>query len=79
MDVTIVSLQDVLFSGAAQQLIVPGEQGIFEILPMHRPIVSLLLPGTIVIDEQQVLPIRRGVIKVAFDQVTAIVEPDTSV
>ena len=79
MDVTIVSLQDVLFSGTARQVIVPGEQGIFEILPMHRPIVSLLLPGTIVIDEQQVLPIRRGVVKVAFDQVTAIVEPDTSV
>ena len=77
MDVTIVSLQDVLFSGTAHALIVPGEQGIFEILPMHRPIVSLLLPGTIVIDEQRVVPIRRGVVKVAFDQVTAIVEPDT--
>ena len=76
MDVTIVSLQEVLFSGPARQVIVPGEQGIFEILPMHRPIVSLLLPGTIVIDEQRVLPIRRGVVKVAFDQITAIVEPD---
>ncbi|MBI4340959.1 MAG: hypothetical protein HY598_01610 [Candidatus Omnitrophica bacterium] len=76
MDVAILSLHEVLFNGTAQQVIVPGEQGIFEILPMHRPVVSLLLPGTIVIDEQKVLSIRRGVVKVAFDQVTAIVEPD---
>ena len=78
MDITIVSLQEVLFQGSARQIIFPGEQGMFEVLPMHRPIVSLLLPGTIVIDEQQVLPIERGVVKVAFDQITAIVEPATA-
>lgn len=50
----------------------------FEVLPMHRPLVSLLLPGTIVIDDDQVLSISRGVVKVAFDQITAIVEPSSS-
>ena len=78
MDVTIVSLQEVLFQGKARQIIFPGEQGMFEVLPMHRPVVSLLLPGTIVIDENQVLSIARGVVKVAFDQITAIVEPNAS-
>lgn len=77
MDITIVSLQEVLYQGHARQVIFPGEQGMFEVLPMHRPIVSLLLPGTIVIDETQVFPIERGVVKVAFDQITAIVEPSS--
>ncbi len=78
MDVTIVSLQEVLFQGKARQIIFPGEQGMFEVLPMHRPVFSLLLPGTIVIDENQVLSIARGVVKVSFDQITAIVEPATA-
>ena len=77
MDITIVSLQEVLYQGKANQIIFPGEQGMFEVLPSHRPMVSLLLPGTIVIDEAQVLPIERGVVKVAFDQITAIVEPSS--
>ena len=78
MDVTIVSLQEVLYQGSARQIIFPGEQGMFEVLTSHRPLVSLLLPGTIVIDENHVLPIERGVVKVAFDQITAIVEPTAS-
>lgn len=76
MDVTIVSLHEVLFNGKARQVILPGEQGMFEVLPMHRPMASLLLPGTIVIDEEKVFPIARGVVRVGFDQVTAIVEPE---
>ena len=72
-----MSLQDILYQGKARQVIFPGEQGMFEVLPSHRSIVSLLLPGTIVIDESQVFPIERGVVKVAFDQITAIVEPST--
>ncbi len=77
MDVLIVSLQDVLYEGKAQQAIFPGEQGMFEVLPLHRPLVSLLLPGVIQIDDKA-LPIERGVVKVAFDTVTAIVEPSPS-
>lgn len=77
LDVVIVTPQQVLFNGQADQVIVPGAQGVFEILPFHRPIVSLLLPGLIVVDEQ-VIPISRGVIKVAFNAVTAIVEPESS-
>jgi len=77
LDVVIVTPQRVLFSGQAGQVIVPGAQGVFEILPFHRPIVSLLLPGLVVVDDQAI-PISRGVIKVAFNAVTAIVEPESS-
>ena len=64
-----------VFSGRASRMVVPGEQGIFEILPLHRPIVSRLLPGVMSIDDQAIA-IKRGVIKVEHDRVTAIIEPD---
>ena len=75
LNVTILSSHDVLFSGQAHHVVFPGEQGVFEVLPFHRPLVSRLLPGIILIDEQFV-SIQRGVVKVESDSITAIVEPE---
>ena len=75
IQVTIVSPEEVLFQGTAQHVILPGEQGVFEVGLFHRPLVSRLLPGMIVIDEQAV-PILRGVMKVESNVLTAMVEPD---
>jgi F-type H+-transporting ATPase subunit epsilon len=69
----IVSPEGVVFEGAARILVLPGEQGTFEVLPLHRPLVSRLLPGPIVLDGRS-LPIRRGLVRVADDIVTALVE-----
>lgn len=74
MDVLILSPRDLLFQGSARSLILPGEQGVFEIAPFHRPLVSRLLPGLIVIDGRQTMLIHRGVVKVSRDAVTVIVE-----
>ena len=73
--VTILSPHDVLFSGQAHHVVFPGEQGVFEVLPFHRPLVSRLLPGIILIDERSIA-IQRGVVKIESDSITAIVEPD---
>ena len=75
LNVTVLTPESVLFNGRAHQVILPGEQGVLEILPFHRPLVSRLLPGLLLIDDQPI-PIRRGVVKIAHDAVTAIIEPD---
>ena len=77
LDVTILSPQDLLFQGQTNHVILPGEQGVFEICPFHRPLVSRLLAGLIVLDDQ-IVPIQRGVVKVEHDRVLAIVEPDSN-
>ena len=77
LEVTVTSPERVLFTGTAQSVILPGEQGTFEVLPLHRPLVSRLLPGMVLIDGRT-FEIRRGVARVADDTVTAVVElPDT--
>ena len=73
LDVLITSAEQVLFEGTARSLIVPGESGTFEVLPLHRPIVSRLLSGVILVDDRP-LPIQRGVVRVADDVVTMVVE-----
>ena len=73
LHVLVISHAGVLFEGTAHQVIVPGEQGVFEIQPFHRPVVSRLLPGAVIVDGKT-LAIRRGVVQTARNAVTAIVE-----
>lgn len=73
LHVIMLSPGRVVFDGAAYSVVLPGEQGTFEVLPLHRPLVSRLGPGMALIDGRA-LPIRRGVVRVADDVVTAVVE-----
>jgi F0F1-type ATP synthase epsilon subunit len=73
IQVLVTSAERAVFDGTARDLIFPGEQGTFEVLPLHRPLVSRLRPGVILIDGRAV-PIRRGVVRIADDEVTAVVE-----
>ena len=73
LDVTVLSPTQVIFEGKARNLIVPGEQGVFEVLPFHKRILSRLLAGTMRIEERS-FPMRRGIIKVNQNRVTVIME-----
>ena len=73
LNVTILSPEKLLFRGQAESIVLPGEKGVFEILPFHKRLLSRLLAGVLTVDGKS-LAIRRGVVKVAQNDVTIIVE-----
>jgi F-type H+-transporting ATPase subunit epsilon len=73
LDVYVLSAKEVIFEGKAKSVILPGEQGEFEILPFHKPILSRLIFGRIYIDED-CIPIRRGIVKGYYNNVTVLIE-----
>ena len=73
LDVSILNLSRVVFEGQAQRVTVSGEEGVFEILPFHKRILSRLITGAVIVDQQS-FPIRRGIIKVNQNAVTIILE-----
>ena len=73
LHVVVTSPERLLFDGPARHAVFPGEQGTFEVLPLHRPLVTRLLRGVVEINDGAFL-IRRGVVRVADDVVTAVVE-----
>lgn len=75
IQVTVLTAQSVLHEGEAASVVLPGDRGVFEVLPMHKPILSLLRPGRIVIDQERALPVRGGVVRVRGDRLVALVEP----
>ena len=72
-ELLLMTAEQVLFQGRAHRVIFPGEAGIFEVGPFHRPLISRLLPGVVQVDEKA-FAIRRGVVKVERDTITSIVE-----
>ena len=73
IDVLVLTPQSMLFRGQAASVRLPGEQGTFEVLTNHKPILSLLLPGEILVDRKSI-PIKRGIAKLVDNKFFAIVE-----
>ena len=72
--VTIVTSNNVLFEGEAASIFLPGITGEFEVLELHNPIISLLKKGKIIIDWKKRIPIKRGAVRMAADELVAVVE-----
>lgn len=75
IEVLIFTPERVVYEGPAQSLILPGENGVFEVLPYHKRLLSRLIRGRMILDGRH-LAIKRGVAKVGLNQVVVIVEED---
>ena len=73
LDVSVLSPKEIIFEGKANSVILPGESGVFEVLPFHKRLLSRLVYGTAFIDMQN-FPIHRGIVKVDQNKVTIILE-----
>ncbi len=73
LSVSVLSPQRVIFQGSAKSLILPGESGVFEVLPFHKRLLSRLLSGVVFIDQKH-FPIKRGAVQVNQNRVIIIVD-----
>lgn len=77
LNLKIVSPERVEYDGAADQVLVPGSVGQFEILPNHAPIISTLDRGTLAFRNSEglhELNISMGVVEVQKNIVNICVE-----
>jgi F0F1-type ATP synthase epsilon subunit len=73
LEVSLLSPQRAIFEGRAKSVILPGEQGVFEIRPFHKRIISRLIRGKLFIDEKA-FEVKRGIARVSQNKVTVIIE-----
>ena len=73
LDVVVLSPERLIFEGKAPHVILPGEAGVFEVLPFHKRLLSRLLPGSLIVGDEKI-QIKRGVAKVGLNRVTIIIE-----
>jgi len=75
LDVSILSPKEVIFEGRARSIILPGEEGVFEIMAFHKRLLSRLVSGQLLVDEESI-PIRRGIVKFEQNKATIIIEQE---
>jgi F-type H+-transporting ATPase subunit epsilon len=73
LEVSVITPKEVIFEGKAKSVMLPGEQGVFEVLSFHKRLISRLISGRLFIDERDFL-IKRGIVKVDHNKVTVIIE-----
>jgi F-type H+-transporting ATPase subunit epsilon len=74
----LVSPEELLFSEDVQQVVVPGTEGNFTVLPGHAPVLSTLRPGVLdVVDEtgrEERIYVRGGFAEVNPKGLTVLAE-----
>jgi F-type H+-transporting ATPase subunit epsilon len=74
----LVSPERLLFSGAVAQVIVPGLEGEFTVLPLHAPVLSTLKPGVLTVTalngESERIFVRGGFAEVNPAGLTVLAE-----
>lgn len=73
---TVMTPNKVLYEGEAWSVFLPGLTGEFEVLELHRDIMSLLREGNIVINWEKEIPVKIGAVRMSGDELVAIVEAD---
>jgi F-type H+-transporting ATPase subunit epsilon len=72
--VTILNPKRTIYEGEATSVFLPGDLGEFEVLDFHKPIISLLARGRIIIDRERAVSITNGIVKMREDELVALVE-----
>jgi F-type H+-transporting ATPase subunit epsilon len=65
---------NVVYQGDCESVLLPGADGEFEILDFHKPIISRLKKGTILVDNFKEIPVRGGVAKMDRQSLVAMVD-----
>jgi F-type H+-transporting ATPase subunit epsilon len=77
MKLTVLSPKQTIFEGDVKSVFLPGDLAEFEILDYHAPIVSLLRAGNVVVDWNENIPIRRGMVKFDRNECMILVEEES--
>lgn len=79
MQVDVVSAEELIYSGVAEFIAVPAENGEIGVLPRHAPMLSKMRPGAVRIkaanvDDEVVLFVSGGLLEVQTHSVTVLAD-----
>lgn len=73
---TVLSPNELIYENEIQSVFLTGDRGEFELLAYHYPVIGVLTKGDIVIDFNQRIPIKGGVVRFFANECTIIIEEE---
>ncbi len=80
MRIEIVTTEEIVYSGSADAIVVPGVEGQLGILPRHAPLITAVAKGEVVVRDQgqtTTLLLSGGFMEVFEDVVTILADSST--
>lgn len=78
MGLSIVSVEETIYSGTVQYLSVTGEEGSLGVYPGHTPLLSGIRPGQVFVteasEEKNIFYVSGGIVEVQPDVVTILAD-----
>jgi F-type H+-transporting ATPase subunit epsilon len=77
--VDVVSAEEAIYSGEAEFVVLPGEEGELGIFPKHTPLITRIKPGTVRIKpadggEEQLIFVAGGILEVQPNLITVLAD-----
>jgi F-type H+-transporting ATPase subunit epsilon len=77
--VDVVSAEEAIFSGEAEFVVLPGEEGELGIYPKHTPLITRIKPGTVRIQpagggDEQLIFVAGGILEVQPNLITVLAD-----
>lgn len=70
----VLSLRRVLFDGEVKSVRISGDEGEYELMPFHYPLLGALPEGEVWVAEKGSIPLRVGVVMFQHNHCTIIIE-----
>ncbi len=70
----ILSPNNLIYENEVQSVFLTGDQGEYELLAYHYPLLGVLTKGDIVINWKEKIPIQGGIVKFFANECVIIVE-----
>lgn len=70
----VISLRRVLFDGEVKSVYLSGDEGEYELLPFHYPLLGALPEGEVKVAEKGSIPLRAGVVMFRENKCIIIIE-----
>ncbi len=77
--VDVVSAEEAIYSGEAEFVVLPGEEGELGIYPKHTPLITRIKPGTVRIQpadggDEQLIFVAGGILEVQPNLITVLAD-----
>ena len=70
----IMSPKTLIYENEIHSLFLTGDQGEYELLAYHYPLIGLVSKGEIVVDNERKIPVNSGVVRFFANECTILVE-----
>jgi len=72
--ISVMTPEALLYQNEVESVFLTGDQGEYELLPYHYPVLGILTQGNIILNWHEAVPVKFGIVKFFANDCVILVE-----